>query len=100
MKVERKSYSEKMEEHINEVFYYWDSVYDRLSDKYGKTFVESHPEVVSTLAQSIATKDLENSLLDLSHDMIDSQKELKEKCKSIASAISEITFLLEKKTLK
>lgn len=51
MKVERKSYSEKMEEHINEVFYYWDSVYDRLSDKYGKTFVESHPEVVSILVQ-------------------------------------------------
>ena len=100
MKVERKSYSEIMEEHINEVFYYWDFVYDRLSDKYGKTFVESHPEVVSTLVQSIATKDLENSLLDLSHDMIDSQKDLKEKCEFIASAISEITFLLEKKTIK
>lgn len=100
MKVERKSYSAKMEEHINEVFYYWDSVYDRLSNKYGKTFVESHPEVVSTLVQSIATKDLENSLLDLSHDMVDSQKDLKGKCESIASAISEITFLLEKKTLK
>lgn len=99
MKVERKSYSEKMEEHINEVFYYWDSVYDRLSNKYGKTFVESHPEVVSTLVQSIATKDLESSILDLSNDMIDSQKELQKKCESIASAISQITFLLEKTTL-
>jgi hypothetical protein len=99
MEVERKSYSEKMEEHINEVFYYWDSVYDRLSNKYGKTFVESHPEVVSTLVQSIATKDLESSILDLSNDMIDSQKELQKKCESIASAISQITFLLEKTTL-
>ncbi|WP_300812815.1 hypothetical protein [uncultured Bacteroides sp.] len=99
MKVERRSYSEKMEEHINEVFYYWDFVYVHLSNKYGKTFVESHPEVVSTLVQSIATKDLESSILDMSHDMIDSQKELQEKCDSISSAISEITFLLEKKTL-
>lgn len=99
MKAERKSYSKRMEEHINEVFYYWDSVYNRLADKYGKTFVESHPEVVSTLVQSIATKDLESSILDMSHDMIDSQKELQEKCESIPSAISEITFLLEKKTL-
>ena len=99
MKVGRKSYSEKMEEHINEVFYYWDSVYDRLSNKYGKTFVEAHPEVVSTLVESIATKDLESSILDLSNDMIDSQKELQKKCESIASAISQITFLLEKTTL-
>lgn len=74
MRTQRKSYTEKMVEHIDEVFYYWDVVYDKLSKLHGKNFVDNHPEIVANLVQAIAIKDVEASLLDLNEDINDNLK--------------------------
>lgn len=71
MNRERKSYSEKMEEHIDEVFYYWNVVYEKMFKLYGKQFVENHPEVVANIVHAIATKDLEASIQDVKEDLND-----------------------------
>ncbi len=71
MNTEIKSYSERMDEHINEVLYYWKVVYDKISKLHGKQFAENHPEVVANLVHAIAVKDVELSIHYLKDDLND-----------------------------
>lgn len=69
MEEKKKSYSEKMEEHIEEVTYYMDVARSVISKKYGVAYMEEHPDLVICFMRCVVIKDLETALLDLSEKL-------------------------------
>lgn len=69
MEEKMKSYSEKMEDNIQEVTYYMDVARSVISEKYGVAYMEEHPDLVICFMRCVVIKDLESALLDLSEKL-------------------------------
>lgn len=64
MEKETKSYSERMEENIEEVSYYFEVAMDVIGKKFGTTYTKEHPELIASFVQAAAIKDLESTIIN------------------------------------
>lgn len=61
--MEKKSFSELMQQSLEEATFYMTSAMDIVSEKYGVSYAESHPELVGALMKTAAIANLESVLL-------------------------------------
>lgn len=62
--MEKKSFSELMQQSVEETTFYMTSAMNIISEKYGTVYAESHPELVAAFMQTAAIANLESVLLN------------------------------------
>lgn len=62
--MEKKSYSELMQQSVEETTFYMESAINIISKKYGVDYAEKHPEIVAAFMQTAAIANLESVLLN------------------------------------
>lgn len=60
--MERKSYSELMQQSLEETTFYMTSAIKIINDKLGKSYAENHPELLGAFMQTAAISNLESVL--------------------------------------
>ena len=60
--MEKKSYSELMQQSVEETNFYMESAFDIIRKKFGNTYAEQHPELVAAFMQTAAITNLESVL--------------------------------------
>lgn len=62
--MEKKSYSELMQQSVEEATFYMTSAMDIISKNYGISYAESHPELIAGFMQTAAIANMESVLLN------------------------------------
>lgn len=62
--MEKKPYSEIMQQSIEETKFYMESAFNVISEKFGNTYAEQHPELVAAFMQTAAISNLESILMN------------------------------------
>lgn len=62
--MEKKSYSELMQQSVEETAFYMTSAIKIINDKLGESYAENHPELLGAFMQTAAIANLESVLLN------------------------------------
>lgn len=62
--MEKKYYSEVMQQSLEETSFYMTSAIEIINDKLGNSYAENHPEILGAFMQTVAIANLESVLLN------------------------------------